>query len=105
MSNITTQLDDGILTIQPTIDPVASESKALRESILAELDAQSDFAKVQIDLQTVKILDSSGIGVLIATYNTLKSKGTPFSVINASSDIAALLNSMGLSNHFSIESA
>lgn len=103
MSKITTNLTDGILTIQILIDPVAPECAALREGILGQLNAASDYHAVQLDLRSVKMLDSSGIGVIIATYNTLKAKEVELQVVGASADIASLLNSMGLSNHFQIE--
>ena len=52
--------------------------------------------EVLFDLTKTCMLDSSGIGLLIATYNSAKAAGGKFRVSNVSADIFQLLQSMRL---------
>jgi anti-anti-sigma factor len=49
------------------------------------------------------VVDSSGIGLLIATHNSLKTKGGSLRVANASPDILNLFKAMRLDRHFTVE--
>jgi anti-anti-sigma factor len=55
-----------------------------------------------IDLAGVRMVDSSGLGLLIAAHNSLKKLGGSFAVIHASGDLLALLRSMRMHQHFSV---
>lgn len=55
-----------------------------------------------IDLNESEILDSVGIGVIIATHNSVEKNGGTLRVINVKEDIYDLLCTMRLNNHFEI---
>jgi anti-anti-sigma regulatory factor len=48
------------------------------------------------------MVDSSGIGLLISAFNSLRKVGGHLAVIHASADILALFQSMRMHQHFSV---
>jgi anti-anti-sigma factor len=58
--------------------------------------------EVEFDLLKSVILDSTGIGLLIATYNSLTKRNGVVRVIVASDDILRLLQSMRLENRLCV---
>ncbi len=61
--------------------------------------------KIVFDLGKTAILDSTGIGFMIAACNSLAKKGGTIHVINVSSDIVRLLQSMRLDQRLGVEAA
>ena len=55
-----------------------------------------------IDLTDILMVDSGGIGLLIAAYNSLRKVGGQFAVIHASDEILQLFQSMRMHQHFSV---
>ncbi|MCP4754859.1 MAG: STAS domain-containing protein [Proteobacteria bacterium] len=55
-----------------------------------------------IDLTSVGMIDSMGLGVLIATHNSLQKQDVRLKLTNASEDVRKLLNNMRLNQHFEI---
>jgi anti-anti-sigma factor len=55
-----------------------------------------------VDLTDVRMVDSSGIGLLISAHNTLRKLGGRLSVIHASADILELFQTMRMHQHFSV---
>jgi len=55
-----------------------------------------------LDLRGVEMIDSMGLGVLIATHNSLSQTGRVLTLKNVSSDIMSLLKTMRLNEHFTI---
>ncbi|MFZ0927775.1 MAG: ATP-binding protein [Syntrophobacteraceae bacterium] len=55
------------------------------------------------DLSLVEAVDSTGIGLLIATHNSLTRAGGGLRVIGASSEIQHLFKAMRLDRHFAVE--
>jgi anti-anti-sigma factor len=74
------------------------EAKTRIKALVAE--SEGDFT---IDFDGVEMIDSKGLGLLIATYNSLSAKGRRMRVIKASPDILELFQTMRLDQHFSIE--
>lgn len=87
-------------TNQPSGDIVAATVAELRSS-LRDLLA-SGVRQLALDLTNVKMVDSAGLGLLIATHNSLKKVGGQLSVIEASPDVMELLTTMRMHQHFSI---
>jgi anti-anti-sigma factor len=56
-----------------------------------------------VDLRSVTRVDSIGIGILIATCNTLNESDGKLTVINVSKDIYQLLKAMRLDQHFKVK--
>ena len=55
-----------------------------------------------IDLAGVRMVDSSGIGLLISAYNSLSRVGGRLAVIHASAEILELFQTMRIHQHFSV---
>ena len=55
-----------------------------------------------IDLADVRMVDSSGIGLLISAYNSLRKVGGRLAVIHVSADMLELFRSMRMHQHFSV---
>jgi len=91
------------IVVRPQGDIVASVVQPLREELLSLVDESP--GTLVMDLQGVGMIDSIGLGVLIATYNSLKKTGGDFKVVNASDDLMGLFRTMRLDRVFEIRSA
>lgn len=87
-------------TITPQEDVVSANSKELRDELIKVVEQGS--TELIIDLNQVEMVDSSGLGVFISTFNSLKEKQGVFRIINASPDILNLMKIMRLDAHFEI---
>ncbi len=96
------EIHDSII-ITPDKDVVAS----MAEEFDAELHTliQKMPGEITIDLTNVKIVDSIGIGVLIAAHNALSRFEGKLIVINATPNICRLFTTMRLDRRFAVESA
>ena len=89
--------------VKPSKDIVAATAKAFREGLLALID-EGD-TNIVIDLTGVEMIDSVGLGVFIASHNTLSKADGKLTVINASTNVFKLFRTMGLFRHFDIYKA
>jgi len=83
MSEIINQGDQTI--IKPGIDVVASMADEFKSELLSVINESS--AEVVIDLDGVEMVDSVGIGVIIASHNTLNQSDRKLKVINVTKDV------------------
>lgn len=97
------RIENGHTIVSPTGDIVASVADQLRAS-LKELVQQLS-GGLTIDLARVELIDSVGIGLLIAVHNTLAKKGGKLTLAHVSPDLATLLRTMRLDKHFAIQPA
>ena len=72
----------------------------LRGRLLELLDAGA--TELIFDLADVELIDSSGIGLIITTYNQIRHNNGSLIIINASPDILKIFKGMQLDKHFSI---
>lgn len=91
------------VTITPGKDVVASMANEFRTEL--NLQIQESPSELIIDLSGVEMVDSVGIGIIIATHNSLDQKGGKLKVINIAEDIYGLFSTMRLDRHFSVEKA
>ncbi|WP_300668362.1 STAS domain-containing protein [Desulfoluna sp.] len=89
------------VTIRPGRDIVASMAGEFRSELNKEI--AEELEELTIDLNGVEMVDSVGIGVIIATHNTLDQQGSQLKVINIAEDIYGLFTTMRLDRHFTIE--
>ncbi len=90
---------NGVVVVKPGVDIIASQCASLKEELLQIL--KDGEKKIIIDLQDIQMIDSSGIGLLISTQNSLKdSGGEGIELINISDDIHKLFIAMRLDQHF-----
>lgn len=88
------------LSLQSEEDLIAANIPELRKTAKDAIFPEVE--EVHFDLDSVNIVDSSGIGLIIAVYNSLQKNGAGLSVINASPDIVDLFKSMRLDQQFPI---
>ena len=90
-------------TIKPGVDVVASMAEDFKNELLSAInDSKEDFI---IDLQGVEMVDSVGIGVIIAAHNTLNQSDRDLKVINVIKDVYGLFTTMRLNRRFTVEEA
>jgi anti-anti-sigma factor len=78
----------------------AATAPAVRAQLREVLE--SGARQVAIDLSRTEIVDSSGIGLLIATHNSLSRNGGQLEVTGLSKELADLFRSMRLDRHFTL---
>lgn len=81
-------------------DLIASVANVLRTDLSEIIAAEP--VNLTIDLTSAEIVDSVGIGVIIATHNSVEKHGGTLKVVNVQEDIYDLLCTMRLNNHFEI---
>ncbi len=97
------RIEDGRTVLCPAGDIVASVTDELRLQ-LKDLIQQHPSPLV-LDLARVELIDSVGIGLLIAAHNSLSKRGQRLALENVNADLAALLRTMRLDKHFAIHNA
>jgi anti-anti-sigma factor len=75
----------------------APELRLLLKNLIAD-----GARELVIDLINVRVVDSSGIGLLVAGHNSLSRLGGKLAVIHASNDLVELFKAFRLDKHFSI---
>ncbi|MEA2060530.1 MAG: STAS domain-containing protein [Thermodesulfobacteriota bacterium] len=89
--------------IRPGVDIVASMADEFKNELLSAINALD--GELVLDLAGVEMVDSVGIGVIIATHNTLSQKGQSLKIINVITDIFGLFSTMRLNRRFIVEEA
>lgn len=97
------RIENGQTIVCPAGDIVASAADELRSRFKDLLQAAQ--GPLVIDLSRVELIDSVGIGLLIAVHNTLGKKGGRLTLTHVNTDLAALLRTMRLDKHFQVETA
>lgn len=92
--------EGAVVTIKPGRDVVASMVQDFKGELKAAVEKAP--GELVIDLAGVEMVDSVGIGVIIAAHNSLTPIGAKLSVVNVSPDIFDLLRTMRLDRHFTI---
>lgn len=99
MSEIVNQ--DNQTIIKPGVDIVASMAEEFKTELLSVINESS--AEVVIDLTGVEMVDSVGIGVIIAAHNSLSQSDRKLKVINVAKDVYGLFSTMRLNRRFTVE--
>ncbi len=89
--------------VRPAMDIVASMAEDFKNELLSAINDCEE--KLVIDFAGVEMVDSLGIGVIIAAHNTLTQAGKQLKVINVSKDIFGLFSTMRLNRRFTVEEA
>ncbi|MBF0205766.1 MAG: STAS domain-containing protein [Oligoflexia bacterium] len=93
--------NDKKIVVQVDGDILATNVEIIRvnfKNILSE----NNFDEFVIDLLKTTMVDSVGIGLLVATHNSLEKIGKKLLVRNVSSELLILFKSMRIEQHFSI---
>ncbi len=99
MSKIVNHGDQTI--IKPGMDVVASMAEDFKTELLSVIN--ESIAEVVIDLEGVEMVDSVGIGVIIAAHNTLNQSDRKLKVVNVAKDVFGLFTTMRLNRRFTVE--
>jgi anti-sigma B factor antagonist len=89
--------------VKPGMDVVASMANDFRTELHSVV--QESPKEILIDLSGVEMVDSVGIGVIIATHNSINKAGGKLKVINVIKDIYSLFSTMRLDRHFDVVQA
>ncbi len=101
-THMTTSQDNTVrLAMEPRVS--AQDIPALREMFRARI--QEGARQLHLDFSRVESLDSMGIGLLVATHNSLSKQGGALVLSGVRKDIHQLLTLMRLDKHFSITPA
>jgi anti-anti-sigma factor len=93
--------EDNKAVIRPAADSIVAASvpnlRLQVRGIIAE-----GVRDLVVDLSDVRMVDSSGIGLLISAHNSLRKLDGKLSVIHASAEILELFRTMRMHQHFSV---
>jgi anti-anti-sigma factor len=92
--------DASVAVIQPTGDIVAASVPELRSRMRGAIAGGAH--KLTIDLRNVEMIDSVGLGMLIAAHNSLTRVGGELSAVNASEELIDLFVAMRIHQHFRV---
>ena len=93
--------DNDRAVVQPAGDTIVAAN--IPELRVQMRDIVADGVRdLVIDLAGVHMVDSSGIGLLISAYNSLRKVGGQLALIHASNDLVDLFRSMRMHQHFSV---
>jgi anti-anti-sigma factor len=81
-------------------DVVANSVPELRTKMRTAV--QEGVRELILDLAEVRMVDSTGIGLLISAHNSLHKIGGRLAVVHASKDIVDLFQTMRIHQHFSV---
>lgn len=93
--------DENLITLRCDDDLVGGHNVDFRRELKALLENHD--LDVMVDFTLVEMIDSTGIGTLIAAQNRLKKKGRKLTVGNVSDDIFNMFEIMRLNKHFNVE--
>ena len=80
-------------------DMISSEVEYFKKKIFAEFTSSPQ--RVILDLQKVRVIDSSGIGMLIAANNSAAKVNCEMVLKSVNQDIMKMFKIMRLTDHFS----
>lgn len=85
----------------PNVDLTATTAPEIRTQLKALIDGQA-FRELVVDLVNTRVIDSTGIGLLVAAHNSLHRMDSRLALINVSQELLELLKAFRLDKHFSI---
>ncbi|MFW6388803.1 MAG: STAS domain-containing protein, partial [Desulfohalobiaceae bacterium] len=78
--------------LTPEGDIVASRAQDFRQELKSKLEEAGQ--GLTIDLKQVEMIDSTGLGVLIAAHNSLQKQNQGLRLINVSQELLELMQTM-----------
>ena len=90
-------------TVKLDSDIIASMAGEFRDKLLNLV--KEGIEDLTLDLARVEMVDSVGLGVLIAAHNSLRGAGGKLTIKNVSEDIYRLFKTMRLDQHFEVINA
>ena len=97
----TVKQESGQMVIQMKGEDVVAASVPRLRDAMRELVSRGE-RDIVLDLASVQMVDSSGLGLLIAAHNSLRKAGGQLAVIHASEEVMDLFTTMRIHQHFSV---
>lgn len=97
---LATEVTNETLVIQPTVNLTATNAEELRGELERVVADQT--GNVVIDLASVDMIDSKGLSVVLACYQTLSAQSRDLTVLTNNEDLQRLFHIMGLDEHFTV---
>jgi len=94
------QQEGNLARVAPGGDVLASSMSGLRPA-MRDL-VRSGVREIVVDLAATSMIDSTGVGLLLAAFNSMQAAGGKFSIVHASDEILELLRTMRMHQHFSV---
>jgi len=88
-----------------TVKPKGAVAAAAAAALKAELAAlvNDGATHLTLDFDAVLLVDSMGLGVVIAAFNSVEQAGGSLRVVNLSAEVGSLFHTMRLDRHFQVE--
>jgi len=96
--SILSKNDITVIKLKGEIDVTVAAK--LREVFKSKID--NGAIKIIVDLAEVKLIDSSGLGILIVAFKSVKSKGGDIKFVNAKSEVWKIIKLTKLDKHFEL---
>ncbi|MDY7033389.1 MAG: STAS domain-containing protein [Thermodesulfobacteriota bacterium] len=93
--------EDEQTTVKPGDKIVASMAQEFRKELLSLIEEGNK--GLVVDMADVMMIDSIGIGILVATHNSLSKNGGGLTVMNVSQDIYRLFKTMRLDQYLTVK--
>jgi anti-anti-sigma factor len=100
MTEMEIRVEEGTAVVAPAGDLLASCVPELRTA-MRDL-VRSGVREMVVDLDRAAMIDSTGVGLLLSAFNSIKAAGGAFSVIHASDEILELFRTMRMHQHFPV---
>jgi anti-sigma B factor antagonist len=100
MPDFEVRMEGKVAVVTPHGDVLASSMPELRPAMRNLV--QSGIGEMVVDLTSTVMIDSTGLGLLLAAFNSMTKAGGKFSIVHASAEIVELLETMRMHQHFSI---
>ena len=100
MADVEVQREGAAAVVSPRGD-ILSSSVPQIQIVMRDL-VRSGVREMVFDMESASMIDSTGLGLLLAAFNSLTSVGGIFSVVHASDEILDLFRSMRIHQHFSV---
>ncbi len=88
--------------IKPGKEITTAKADDLRDKLLKIPEQKIE--ELVLDFAKVVTVDSVGLGLILAAYNTMKNSGGNLEMINVSEEISGLFHATGLNRHLEIKS-
>ena len=91
--------EDNKVVVRPSGDSIVAATVPELRTKMRGL-VEEGIRELVMDLADVRMVDSTGIGLLISAYNSLRKLGGRLAVIHVSPDLLELFRSMRMHQHF-----
>ncbi|HTA47745.1 MAG TPA: STAS domain-containing protein [Bryobacteraceae bacterium] len=93
--------EDTRAVVQPSGDTIVAATLPELRSKMRGI-VEEGVKDLTVDLANVRMVDSSGIGLLISAHNSLRKVGGQFALIHVSPELMDLFKTMRIHQHFTV---